>query len=75
MSTCRSCGGEIIWARTAAGKSMPLDPEPSQDGNVEAVRDGHGTLSVVTVHKEHPMFAGDLFMPHFATCPTWGSDG
>lgn len=28
--TCRKpgCGAPILWARTAAGKAMPVDPEP-----------------------------------------------
>jgi len=25
---CRGCGAEIVWIETAAGKSMPCDPEP-----------------------------------------------
>lgn len=25
MSRCRSCGAEIIWIRTKAGKQMPVD--------------------------------------------------
>ena len=25
-STCRSCGAEIVWVTTPAGKQMPLDP-------------------------------------------------
>jgi hypothetical protein len=25
---CRWCGGPILWAVTAAGKHIPLDPEP-----------------------------------------------
>ena len=25
MSTCRSCGAEIIWAITEAGKRIPLE--------------------------------------------------
>jgi hypothetical protein len=28
MSVCKGCGRQIDWIRTAAGKSMPIDPEP-----------------------------------------------
>ena len=28
MSICKGCGRQIDWIRTAAGKSMPIDPEP-----------------------------------------------
>lgn len=69
MSACRSCGASIVWATTARGKSMPLDPEPVDGGNVEAVADANGKLSVIAVHSEPPIFAGPLYMPHFATCP------
>lgn len=34
MSTCRSCGAEVLWAKTRAGKAMPVDPEPTAEGNV-----------------------------------------
>ena len=26
--TCRGCGAEVIWIRTAAGMKMPVDAEP-----------------------------------------------
>ena len=28
MSICKGCWREIDWIRTAAGKSMPIDPDP-----------------------------------------------
>lgn len=28
MSICKGCGASIDWIRTAAGRSMPVDPEP-----------------------------------------------
>lgn len=28
MNRCKSCGAEIIWATTKAGRKIPLDPEP-----------------------------------------------
>lgn len=34
MARCRSCQQEIIWVRTASGKAMPVDAQPSPDGNV-----------------------------------------
>ena len=34
MANCRSCGAEIIWLKTKAGKNMPVDlPHP---GAIEA---------------------------------------
>lgn len=67
-SSCRSCGAPMLWVRTPAGRPMPLDPEPSEDGNVEIV-DG-----LAVVHHQPPLDHGDLYTPHFATCPdgaTW----
>jgi hypothetical protein len=28
MTVCRSCGAEVIWAETATGKRIPMDPGP-----------------------------------------------
>ena len=28
MSVCRGCGAPLEWIKTAAGRSMPVDPEP-----------------------------------------------
>lgn len=69
MPTCARCGSPITFATTEAGKSMPLDPEPADDGNmvllpyqsgeaprVRAIRDGEDVDPMVRR------------MPHFATC-------
>lgn len=31
---CRSCGASIIFVETLAGKAIPLDADPAEDGNV-----------------------------------------
>ena len=65
MSRCRSCLGEITWARTESGKRIPLDAEPVDDGNVELTMQG-----VAVVHGQPPMFdPGPMYVSHFATCP------
>lgn len=51
------------WVRTTAGQLMPLDRDPTPDGNVELVDD------VAIVHGQTPLDHGPLYMPHFATCP------
>ena len=71
MGACRSCGDEIRWARTVAGKAMPLDLEPNPNGNV-VLRDG---VAVVLGPLERTIAEEEgetLRMPHHATCPTWG---
>ncbi len=63
MSTCRSCGREIVWARTQHGKSVPLDPKALV---FSVVKENNGELIAV---KPTPGVAGEVFMvSHFATC-------
>jgi hypothetical protein len=63
MSRCRSCNAEIIWARTESGKAMPLDAEPTEDGNVKIV----GGFAVVGGLQL--LDPGPRYTSHFATCP------
>jgi hypothetical protein len=62
MGTCRGCGAEVIWCKTAKGKSMPLDAVPFSEGNIRIV-DGVANY-------------GDKgtgpYVSHFATCPKAG---
>ena len=48
MSVCKGCGRQIDWIRTAAGKLMPIDPEPvvviEGDGKDLFFTDEGGTL-------------------------------
>lgn len=63
MSTCRSCGAEIKWAKTTTGKSIPLDPHPHADGNIELVNG----VAYVKGRSDDP--ADVRHISHFATCP------
>lgn len=82
MATCRGCNAKIVWAVTEHGKSMPVDAEPDDDGNVIflAGRRGvgpHGPVPLVKVLPadgqlelvEDASIDGRRYMPHFATCP------
>ena len=66
MSTCRTCGAEIIWAKTRTGKSMPLDAIPvGQD--VEGtclLEDGIAYFGAFDHKPDAPRYVS-----HFATCP------
>jgi hypothetical protein len=71
VSTCRSCGAEVVWAVTPGGKRMPVDPEPVVDGNVHLDRRQNPPLAQVigsapTLYDEEP---ADVYVSHFATCP------
>lgn len=55
MDKCKSCGADIVWKKTQAGKPVPLNPPEKrfidQDG---------GRVYVMLV---------DTYVSHFATCP------
>lgn len=59
---CRSCGAEIFWRKTTAGKMIPLDREPVADGNLSVVN------GVAVSAKDVPESAL-RYVTHFATCP------
>lgn len=63
--TCRSCGDPIRWAKTAAGRSIPLDAEPRDDGNV-ILRDG--IAIVFGPNATLPLDSGPRYVSHFTTC-------
>lgn len=67
MSTCRACQAPIIWARTGSNKSIPIDPEPTDNGNVELV---NGTAKVWGTSHQWPPET-PRYTPHHATCPNW----
>lgn len=62
---CRSCGARLIWAVTASGRTMPVDYEPHEEGNLRLkIANGLTYVEVVAQHAR-----GQLHRPHFATCP------
>lgn len=72
MSRCRSCQAEIRWAKTAAGKSMPLDAEPHLEGTVYLGFVGGDEIAITVTGAERAAVqieGRDLFRSHFATCP------
>lgn len=65
---CASCGCAITWEKTINGKSMPVDYEPSADGNL-VIRDG--VAHVVKVGDQLALgedSSPERFKSHFATC-------
>ena len=58
MSKCSSCGAEIIWAKTPAGKNMPLDAKPETRWIAEGGGGQESTCRPVQVR-----------VSHFSTCP------
>lgn len=73
MSRCRSCNALIRWARTTAGKAMPLDPEPDlEHGNILLCLVGGEEIATVLTGNELASSRArrdPLYFAHFATCP------
>ena len=59
-SNCRSCGAEIRWVLTTAGRRMPVDAEP----HLVMVSTGETLLTDGPLVK--PAYG---YTSHFATCP------
>lgn len=75
---CSKCGAPITWIVTVNGKFMPLDRDPSPDGNMRLTgkyrrteRGAQPEAVVVPKAERESMFPpeGDRYMPHHATCP------
>lgn len=67
LSRCRSCDAPIRWAKTAKGNTMPLDPDPVEDGTFALTEDG------AAVHVgENALYIAKRYKSHFATCPFAG---
>lgn len=69
---CRSCGKQIMWIKTTAGKSMPVDPTVRPywpaDGAAGKIVTSQG--EVVSCNFDGPRDAVQFgYISHFATCP------
>jgi hypothetical protein len=72
MPSCRSCGKRITWLKTAGGKAIPVDEDPTENGNI--VIDVERCQLVARVFKdaEAAKAAGaeePRYISHFVTCP------
>ena len=57
MSQCKTCGAEIVWVTTTAGKRMPLDitykTVVTNDGKVVLGRESHfSTCPDADIHRK-----------------------
>lgn len=70
MSTCKSCGARIMWAKTVAGKSIPLDVKPVAGGNIELRLPPPAKRAYeVRAHVVTPSPDVHRHVSHFVTCP------
>ena len=79
VTNCRSCGDPIFWAKTAAGKLIPMDVEATEDGNMVLLEEALAPEPLIipqdepppVVHMNSPKAKGKQlrrFVSHFATC-------
>ena len=71
MAKCKSCGEEIRWIKTTAGKNMPCNPlgvrywaQPKAKGKVITP---YGEVVSCVFEGEGPL-TGVGYVPHFSTC-------
>jgi hypothetical protein len=68
QTKCRSCDAPIFFKMTKRGAMMPLNPDPTPDGNVHLTKDGAVVLTKAAI--ELNMHSGALlYVAHFTTCP------
>jgi hypothetical protein len=65
VSTCRSCGAQILWAITANGRYLPVDADPDPSGSIRLHRSEGGDLLANVGGTDD----GPLYRSHFASCP------
>lgn len=67
---CQACTARILWVLTPAGRRMPLDEQPTEDGtgNVVIEHVGGQTRGRVLTGAEMPS-QGPAYVPHHRTCP------
>jgi hypothetical protein len=78
---CRSCGAPVFWAQVVDSggvlvrkengrpQALPVDAEPTPDGNV-VLRDREGSITAYVLKKrEQPPAGAKTRKAHHATCP------
>lgn len=72
IARCRSCGAAIFFVVTDKHENMPVDLDPTKDGNL-SITEGipKPTAVVLTLGQAAGMRAAGLptYKSHFATCP------
>lgn len=75
IARCRSCGAEIVWAKTQNGKNIPIDAQSHESGNIMLVAASSTILEppYAVILRTVADMAGvppeKLHRTHFATCP------
>jgi len=67
VKKCRSCGAEVIWAKTDSGAMAPFDAAESPEGTFSLEEMSPPTAHYVLADERQ--WRGPLHRSHFATCP------
>lgn len=75
FSVCRSCGCQILWIRTKAGKYMPVNPQfmsyrrpkNGEKAKEKIVTPEGNVVSAIIANGTETEGYG--YISHFATCP------
>lgn len=65
---CKHCNRMVAWCRSENGNPIPLDPDPTDTGNI-VVAYQDGKLVGHVLHKGETPGDGVVYISHFATCP------
>lgn len=70
---CRGCDAPIIWCKTSAGKSIPVDIDPIPRGTVillEAPKHDDQEVGCLVLRKDDVVSpTTKRYRSHFAVCP------
>lgn len=73
MRTCRGCGAEIIFIKTANGKAIPCDPGTvtywERKGAKDKIVTPNGEVISCDYEGKVGKETGVGYIPHWATCP------
>jgi hypothetical protein len=69
VQACRSCSAPIVWALTERGKRMPVDAEPSADGNIVLIAPDDPRDEPVARIAGLADRTEERHRSHFVTCP------
>lgn len=67
---CRACGAAMVWGKWPSGKGVPLDAEPSSQGDIRLQPNGDAE-KLTGLQLDSARDGGEqLYVTHFATCPS-----
>jgi len=74
MAKCKSCGAEIVWIKTSAGKLMPCDAQQvvywEKSKAKGKIVTANGEVISCEFEGEPEKATGVGYIPHWGTCPS-----